>query len=465
MRHFELRNISVLISLLLLSALCWAKGDVKASEERDVLSPLSRISLKSAEIAAYMPKQKMLFSVGDSNSLEMVNLSDPKNPAVVGEFLLDGEATSVSSYENLIAVSLLADPAWDDGFVELLQYDGAFSPDSAVASVKKIGTYKVCSHPDMITFSPDGKTLLVACEGEPSADGKIDPPGGVALVTVDDATFMDISPVVTIIPFEDVGVEPEYITVSADSRWAWVSLQENNAIARIDVLNKKMDGIFDLGYVDHSKAGFGLDAIKDGKIRIENEFFRGLRQPDGIKSFESDGRTFIVTANEGADVKKFDKTKICGHEEKCDVRFGSRSISVFDGFSGQLLWDSGDALEQEFARKYPKYFNWNSKKGKRKVDARSDDKGCEPENVVVGTVGERRLAFVGLERMSGVAVFDLTSVGGTGSPRLVEYTMDPADRGPEGMLFINEKDSPLKDQAILIVNYEYSKSLVIYTVR
>jgi len=458
------------MALLMATGLCFAKkkGSLKNEEplpKSDILEQVSRIELKSAEIAAYMPGQKLLFSVGDSNVMEVLDLSDPAALTIKGEFMLDGEATSVTVNGNLIASSLLAELPWQDGFVELMQYVGADSTDSTVAmGVKKIGTYKVCSHPDMLTFTPDGKSLLVACEGEPSEDGKIDPPGGVAIVTIDDATFMDISPVVSVIAFDDVSVEPEYITVSQDSRWAWVSLQENNEIARIDVVNKKLDDVFDLGFVDHSKKGYGLDVVKDGKIHNENEFIRGIRQPDGIKSFEVDGKTFVVTANEGAALTKFDKKKVCGDEEKCEVKFGTRSISVFDGFSGTLLWDSGDSMEKEIARKYPTYFNWNSKKGKRKVDARSNDKGCEPENVVVGTVGNRLLAFVGLERMSGVATFDFSSIGAERpSLKLVDYFLDPADRGPEGMLFIDEKNSPLEGRAILIVSYEYSKSLVIYT--
>jgi len=457
----------IFVTSLMVAGVSFAKK-AKSDEnlpKSDILEQVSRIELKSAEIAAYMPDQKLLFSVGESNVMEVVDLSKPVTPVVKGEFLLDGEATSTTVHGNLIAASLLADSAWQDGFVELMQFVGADSVDSSVvAGIKKIGTYKVCSHPDMITFTPDGKSLLVACEGEPSEDGKIDPPGGVAIVTVDDATLMDISPVITVIGFDDVSIEPEYITVSRDSKWAWVSLQENNAIARINVEEKKLDGIFDLGFVDHSKKGFSLDAIKDGKVHTEFEFFRGIRQPDGIKVFETDSSAFVVTANEGAEVKNFNKKKICGDEEKCEVKFGTRSISVFDGFSGKLLWDSGDSMERLIAKKYPTYFNWNSKKGKRKVDARSKSKGCEPENVVIGNVNGMRLAFVGLERMSGVATFDMSSVGTPKmAPKLLDYFLDPVDRGPEGMLFIDEKDSPLEGKAILIVNYEYSKSLVIYT--
>lgn len=418
-----------------------------------VLSPYSKINTEVAEIAAYMPEQKLLFAVGDSNVLGTIDLSNPSKPAVKNSFYLDGEATSVTVHGNLIATSLLANPAWEDGFVEVMEY--------ASAGVKKIGTYKVCSHPDMITFTPDGKMLLVACEGEPSEDGKIDPIGGVAIVSVNDASGK-LAPSVKVIPFEDKSIEPEYITVSGDSKWAWVSLQENNAIARIDLQTKSLDGIFDLGFVDHSKPGFGIDAVKDGKIRIENANLRGLRQPDGIKFFAAEGKSYVVTANEGALVKDFDKRTVCGDDAKCDVKFGSRSVSVFDGFSGELQWDSGDLLERTFAKVAPEYFNWNSKKGKKKVDARSDDMGCEPENVTIGMVNGKRLAFVGLERMSGIAVFDITNVS---APKLVDYYLDPADRGPEGMLFIDAEKSPIPGQPILVVSYEYSKTLVVYTIK
>lgn len=418
-----------------------------------VLSPYSKINTEVAEIAAYMPEQKLLFAVGDSNVLGTIDLSNPSKPAVKSSFYLDGEATSVTVHGNLIATSLLANPAWEDGFVEVMEY--------ASAGVKKIETYKVCSHPDMITFTPDGKMLLVACEGEPSEDGKIDPIGGVAIVSVNDASGK-LAPSVKVIPFEDKSIEPEYITVSGDSKWAWVSLQENNAIARIDLQTKSLDGIFDLGFVDHSKPGFGIDAVKDGKIRIENANLRGLRQPDGIKFFAAEGKSYVVTANEGAPVKDFDKRTVCGDDAKCDVKFGSRSVSVFDGFSGELQWDSGDLLERTFAKVAPEYFNWNSKKGKKKVDARSDDMGCEPENVTIGMVNGKRLAFVGLERMSGIAVFDITNVS---APKLVDYYLDPADRGPEGMLFIDAEKSPIPGQPILVVSYEYSKTLVVYTIK
>lgn len=432
-------------------------------QKSNVLKQSSRIELKTAEIAAYMPSSQKLFVVGDANTMEVVDFSNGGLPVRLGEFSLDGEATSVTVSGNLIAVSLLAKPTWETGFVELLKYD---VQDSA-SPIKKLGTHKVCYHPDMLTFTPDGKNILVACEGEPSEDGIHDPLGGIAFLNMEN----ELDPGISIFSFPDSTYEPEYITVSGDSKYAWVSLQENNKMALVNVNSRNVEQIFDLGFVDHSKPGFGLDAIKDKKIRIESAFIRSLRQPDGIKAFNVDGKNYVVTANEGEDRANFDPKIICGNEEKCSVKFGSRSISIFEGMSGKLIWDSGETLERTFAEVAPEYFNWNSKKGKKKMDARSDDKGCEPENVVVGMVKdangvERRLAFVGLERMSGIAVFDFTNVGKENSlPVLLDYFMDPKDRGPEGVLFVSADKSPIPGQALLIVGYEYSKSLVVYTVK
>jgi len=452
-----------LCGALLLAGPVLAKKNDGPFQKSNVLKAVSRIELKSAEIAAYMPSVKKLFVVGESNTMEVVDLSNASAPVRLPSFALDGEATSVTVSGDLIAVSLLANPAWEEGFVELLKYDVLDS----VAPLKKLGVHKVCSQPDMLTFTPDGKKILVACEGEPSEDGIHDPFGGVAFLNVENPRDPEIS----IFTFPDSTYEPEYIAVSEDSKYAWVSLQENNKLALVNVNTRNVEKIFDLGYVDHSKPGFGLDAIKDKKIRIENSFIRSLRQPDGIKAFSVGGIPYVVTANEGEDVKNFDPKTICGDEEKCKVMFGSRSISIFDGMNGNLIWDSGETLERTFAEVAPEYFNWNSKKDKKKIDARSDDKGCEPENVTVGYLKDskganRRLAFVGLERMSGVAVFDFTNVGkGGSSPVLLDYFMDPLDRGPEGILFIDAEKSPIPGQPILVVGYEYSKSLVVYTMK
>lgn len=510
------KKFQILIGLLLCAGLSFAKKDVDEGPFQfgKVLSPLSTISMESVEISAYMPGEKLLFVAGGEKVLEILDMANPAHPVKKGALSLPGDASSVTVHGNLVAVSLLNDPEWKMGHVQVMRYED---------DLKVLGLFDVCFQPDMITFTPNGKNLLVACEGSPDSDFKTDPPGGIAVLSQKNGAWE--TPQIDVIGFENLdstalmnsgvrktgtqgfaqSLEPEYITVSEDSKWAWVSLQENNAMALFDVSLKKVTDVFPLGYVDHSKPGFGLDATKNKKIEIKNHPLRGLRQPDGIAAFSTHGKTFVLTANEGAPVndysawtdvttfkelcqKNYLDESVCTNETLNEIgvltvsnleydelslknfpngkmpyaySFGTRSVSLFDGHSKKLIWDSGDDLEQIISKTAPGYFNWNAKKNKVKIDSRSDDKGCEPENVTVGSVNGKRYAFVGLERMSGIAVFDLTDVD---HPKIVDYYMDPRDRGPEGLLFIPAEKSPIPKTALLIVCYEYSKTLTVYKV-
>ncbi len=466
MKGWSVRVVFAVAFAVLMSVEVFAQGVAKSQNVHiePFFVPVSSVNLKTAEIAAYMPAAQRLFVVGEGDVLEIVKIDDQGKVEKESDFTLEGEATSVTVYDNLVAVSLLAKPAHAEGFVEVLKFEGS------ALTLNKVATFKVGHHPDMVTFTPDGKRLLVACEGEPSEDGKVDPKGSVAILELGSdfaKSGTNFAPKISILEFDDASVEPEYISVSEDSKYAWVSLQENNAMARIDVEAAKIDTVFDLGYVDHSKPGFGLDAVKDGLINIKNENMRGLRQPDGIKAFSVGQDNFVITANEGESLedpaawKSYAKKNPCEGSKGCKVTYGTRSISIFDGMSGELVWDSGDVLEQAAAKFTPEYFNWNSKKGKKKIDTRSDDKGCEPENVTYGMVNGKRLVFVGLERAGAIAVFDATKYK---SPKLIQYIMDPKYRGPEGILFIPSKISPVKNKALLIVGFEYSKTLVVYKV-
>lgn len=526
----------VSFGLLLSAGFCFAKQNAVSAgpfQFGNVLTPLATVSLKTAEISAFMPGKNVLFVVGGDKVVEVVDLSNPGLPKKVAETQVPGNASSVTVHGDLVAVSLLEDEEWRDGQVQVMRYTD---------SLETIGVYKVCSQPDMLTFTPDGKKLLVACEGSPSADFAEDPEGGVAILSVKNAGKAELwkKAELTVARFNRLdtaglkkagvrapgaqgfvkSLEPEYITVSGDSRWAWVSLQENNAIAKLDVAAKKIVKVFPLGYIDHSQPGSMLDAVSDGMIEMKNYPLRGLRQPDGIASFAIGDKYYVLTANEGAPVNDYKawtdvttplmlaeqgrldrsvftdsllnelKDLSVSNLERCNAgkrthasdncpymyAFGSRSVSIFDGEKGALVWDSHEMFERILAKIAPEYFNWNSKKNKVKMDKRSSDKGCEPENVTVGEVGYKRYAFVGLERTSGIAVVDVTDIEQGNllkvrspedyrGPKVVDYYLDPLDRGPEGILFIPADKSPLADQALLVVGYEYSKTLTIYQVK
>ena len=518
-----MKKTAFVMSLLLGAGLAFAKkSDVPAGpfQKGSVLAPLASIPMTTAEISAFMPEKKVLFVVGGENVLEVVDLSDPANPKKISEMKLPGGASSVTVHGDLVAVSLLNNPEWKMGHVQVMRYN---------KKLEVLGLHELCYMPDMITFTPDGNNLLVACEGSPDETFSEDPEGGIGVLSVSKPDAKSwIKPQKTVVDFNGLdtlklmaagvrktgvksfvqSLEPEYITVAPDSKTAWISLQENNALVKFDVEAKKVLDVFPLGYVDHSVPGSGLDIKKDKKIEIKNYPLRGLRQPDGITAFAVNGKTFVLTANEGAPVNDYkawtdvttpmmllqqgvlDSSVFTGNMledvknlsvsalERCDTApdktvngkcpymytFGTRSISIFDGETGHLMWDSGDMFEQMIAKVAPDYFNWNSKKGKVKMDARSEDKGCEPENVTTGIVGEKRYAFAGLERTSGVAVFDITGIENGSAPKIVGYYMDPKDRGPEGILFIPAEKSP-NGEPLLVVGYEYSKTLAIYTVK
>lgn len=509
-----MKKCTFIMSLVMGLGLACAQESAPVIHAGKILSPLSSVSMKTAEISAYMPTYHKLFVVGGEPIMEVVSLDDPAKPKVLGAMKLMGNASSVSVFDDFVAVSEIMDPEQNPGYVEIFR----IVEDIPV----KVGSYKVCAQPDMLTYTPDGKNILVACEGSPNKDFSVDPPGEIAILTPGRLNAKDSLLVKTkIIGFNKLdsnslmkqgvrkagpssffkSLEPEYITVSEDSKTAWVSLQENNAMAKINIPQKRVEKIFPLGFVDHSLPGNGLDPRKNGAIMIENVPVHGLRQPDGICAFNVNGKPYVVTANEGAAMDDYEgwtdvtttinlfehgrleesafdgralgalQTLMVSNVENCDAMrgkcpyvhsFGTRGISIFDGTTGELFWDSGDKIEQMLEKSAPQYFNRNSKKAKIKKDARSDNKGCEPENVTVGMVGNHRLAFVGLERMSGIVVFNITDMD---NPKIIDYYMDVKDNGPEGILFISAEDSPIPGQALLVVGYEYSKTLAIYKVR
>lgn len=465
---------------------------------------VSRISnIEDAEITAYMPLYHKLFAVGGNSSISVFDLTVVEKPVVIEKKKVLGHASSVAVFDDLVAVSLISDPHTQNGRVDLYRYGDSLS---------LLKSFSVCPEPDMLTFTPNGAAILVACEGSPSEDGTINPEGAIALIQI-----LEENPV-SILKFDHLdstalikkgvrktgpgtffqNLEPEYITVDPSSKMAWVSLQENNAIGVIDLKLKKITNVFGLGALDHSILGQGLDFKKDQQIKIENAPILGLRQPDGIAVLSENGRHYILTANEGASrnyssysdetdiLSLFQKgllnpdifnsswlTALQKHTfsimEPCSngpcnhvYAFGSRSMSVFDGKTGKILFDSGDQIEKMIAKTVPSLFNWNAKKGKLKIDARSEDKGAEPEMVTIGEWNDKKVAFLGLERMTGIIVWDLKNPE---KPLIIDYYLDPKDRGPEGILFISAQKSPFPRIPLLIVGYEYSKSIVIYSIQ
>lgn len=533
----------------------------------------------AAEIPAYDAASKRLFVVNAQKGLvDVLDASKPEQPIHIAElsardYLADSEVNSVAVQNGIVAIAVQAKNKTDAGLVVFFNAkDLSFMSKVAVGSL-----------PDMLTFSPNGKTVLVANEAEPNDDYSIDPEGSVSIIDIRDikqpkASIADFrawnsqkadlmakgvrifGPNATVAQ----DLEPEYITISGDSKTAWVTLQENNAIARIDIAQQKVTDIYPLGYKDHGVMGNELDdSDRDSKIDIKTwAGLVGMYQPDSIANYQVNGQTYLVTANEG-DSREWLKDEdayfagnlaqgyvenirmkhlfnskgfnaegdypahlqkiangvkgaklnpvtfaYCGATatEAGDCRkdgnlgrlniawnmgyqtnadgspkldangrliydklyaYGARSFSIWNT-QGQLVWDSGSEFEKKISELFPNYFNTDHEAVS--LDDRSDNKGPEPEGITLGTIGAKTFAFIGLERMSGVMVYDMTTPM---QPKFVEYfttrnfvetdSAKQGDLGPEGLIFIAAKDSP-NGKPLLVVGNEVSGSTAIYQV-
>jgi hypothetical protein len=392
------------------------------------------------------------------------------------------------------------------------------------ATLQLISSVSVGALPDMLTFDERGKTLLVANEGEPDDNYLVDPEGSVSIIDVTDVTAPTVR-TAAFTPFNGQeaslrargvriygpnasaaqDLEPEYIAVSEDGRTAWVTLQENNAIAIVDIASASVTSIAPLGYKDHRLPGNALDASdRDGPangpaIRIRNWPVFGMYQPDAIASYRAGGQTFLVTANEG-DARDWQGTPGFTEESRvsalplnpaifssdaCDgpcsansrlgrltvtrtlglnaatgqydslFVLGARSFSIWSA-SGTLVWDSGEQFERRTTA-LPNV-NFNASNSGNSLDDRSDNKGPEPEGVVTARFGQRTFAFVGLERVGGIMVSDVTNPF---APHFVTYANTrqgaAGDLGPEGLEFVPAARSP-NGRALLIVGHEVSGS-------
>ncbi|NER78269.1 MAG: PEP-CTERM sorting domain-containing protein [Leptolyngbya sp. SIO1D8] len=537
-------NIRTLTTLVVPSA--FLLGAIAVPAEAFNLTPLStyetgKFDEGAAEIATFAPGINRLFVTNaEANTIDVLDLSNPNAISKLFEIDLspygDGiNSVAYNSYgsSGYIAAAVEAATAQDPGSVVFFDLEGIFQNALTVGSL-----------PDMLTFTVDGNKLLVANEGEPNDDYTVDPEGSISLIDVSggiwgltdaDVKFADfnafdsqkdalINQGVRIFgPGASVSqdLEPEYIAVSEDGTKAYVSLQENNAIAILNLETEQIEEIVPLGFKDYSLPGNGLDASnRDDAINIENYPVLGMYQPDAIATYTVDGQTYIVTANEGdsrdydgfseeerindldLDPTAFSNAAALQEDEVLGrlnitttlgdtdgdgdfdelYAYGARSFSIWD-VDGNLVWDSGDQFEQILADVLPDDFNSNNDEN-QSFDSRSDDKGPEPEGVTVGMVGDLIYAFIGLERIGGVMVYDVTDPE---NPTFVTYTNnrnfdvefnvdeegdpDPTpeqlaaalDLGPEGLIFINAEDSP-NGQSLLVVTNEVSGTTTVYAV-
>ena len=444
-----------------------------------------------------------------------------------------GDMTSVaiSPDSTTLAAALQAQGSNDAGRVALFtcEEDGSLTLEALV---------ETGAQPDMVTFAGDG-VVLTADEGEPRegyGENIADPKGSVTVVDVEaqESTVVDFSAfdsqrdqlaedgiVLKKGSAPSVDLEPEYIAVSGGK--AYVTLQENNAIAVLDIESQAFEGVYSAGFEDHSTTAIDLDKKDDAYDPQTYESLLGIRMPDGIAAFTVEGTTYLVTANEGdarewgdedqgtfylsEDERDFGEEGVTsptgaitaensglegkvvffktedfdGLDPEKDYVFGGRSFTVFQATENGLeeVFTSGDDFEALTAQYVPEYFNASNDNAV--LDDRSGKKGPEAESVTVGTVDGKTYAFVALERTGGVMVYDVTDpeaitfvnyvntrdFGTTveGSEEYEDGELDKwvtgGDVAPEGLLFLDAASSP-NGEPLLLAACEVSGTVAVY---
>ena len=444
-----------------------------------------------------------------------------------------GDMTSVaiSPDSTTLAAALQAQGSNDAGRVALFtcEEDGSLTLEALV---------ETGAQPDMVTFAGDG-VVLTADEGEPRegyGENIADPKGSVTVVDVEaqESTVVDFSAfdsqrdqlaedgiVLKKGSAPSVDLEPEYIAVSGGK--AYVTLQENNAIAVLDIESQAFEGVYSAGFEDHSTTAIDLDKKDDAYDPQTYESLLGIRMPDGIAAFTVEGTTYLVTANEGdarewgdedqgtfylsEDERDFGEEGVTsptgaitaensglegkvvffktedfdGLDPERDYVFGGRSFTVFQATENGLeeVFTSGDDFEALTAQYVPEYFNASNDNAV--LDDRSGKKGPEAESVTVGTVDGKTYAFVALERTGGVMAYDVTDpeaitfvnyvntrdFGTTveGSEEYEDGELDKwvtgGDVAPEGLLFLDAASSP-NGEPLLLAACEVSGTVAVY---
>lgn len=458
----------------------------------------------ASEISAFDYLTKKLFVVNvESNQLSVFNISNLSTPIQEDPIALSafGTPNSVAVFEGKLAIAVEAQVKQNPG--QILLYN--------TSDLSLISQFTVGALPDMVTFSKDGSLIISANEGEPNNDYTNDPMGTISIIdlssnittTLDFSSFNSQQATLENQGFRVFGlnatlaqdIEPEYVTVSDDSQTAWVSLQENNAMAKVNLLTKTIEGIYPLGFKDYNSVGNEIDASdKDNVKELKAWNVKGMYQPDGITYANINGTDYVFSANEG-DSRDYDgfseeervkdlildetafpasedfqndtnlgRLKITSTLGDLDndgdyeelYSYGARSFSVWSA-NGNLLFDSGNDIATRVLMNTPDRFNYDWEDDA--TDKRSDDKGAEPESVeILNIANERYILFVGLERNCQVMVYDVTNPT---APQFLSILSHAGDLAPEGLLIIPAEKSPTgKD--VLVVSNEDSGTVSFY---
>jgi|688.fasta_scaffold50780_2 hypothetical protein len=480
----------------------------------------------SAEIVAFDKDVDRLYianSVGQK--LDIVNFSNPAAPVLINSIGLApyGNINSVIAHDSVVAVAIESVPAQTNGKVVFFDYNGNFLSQVTVGAMPDMLTFNK-TYTKIIT-ADEGEPDATYTNDPEGSVSIIDLTPGYANLTNANVTMLGFTAYngqAAALVAQGIRVfstsasvaqdfEPEYVAISDDNSKAYVTLQENNAMVTIDLTTNTIISLTALGYSNYDAASNNaLDASdQSGAVLITGNLpIKGAYMPDAIDFYTSAGTGYLVMANEG-DSREFgsviDANRISssafnnlldatafpdqsilrnnkflgrlsglkysgdtdgdGDYDELHV-MGGRSFTIRNATTGAVVFDSKSLIEQITAN-HPQFgtiFNASNSTGVPSLKNRSDDKGPEPEGMKVAQINGKMYAFIGLERIGGAMMFNITNPI---NPIYVGYANNRStiasgpDLGTEGIIYISAAESP-NGNALLILANEVSSTLTVY---
>lgn len=464
-----------------------------------------------AEVAAFDAGSGLLFVAGPSG----IDAVDPATGTILASLstVALGNVNSVAAKNGVVAIALESVPKTDPGKVVVL--DVVRDGDTVTLTARDYAGddfLTVGALPDQIGFTPDGTKLLTANEGEPNSYGaadSVDPLGSVSIIdlatgTVATADFTAFNGQADALKAAGVRIfgpgatvaqdlEPEYVAVDPnDPTKAYVTLQEANAIAVLDIPSATFTSIIPLGLKDFGAAENAISGNDQDNVYAPATFQNvyGMVMPDSIAAVDIGGTTYLITANEGdaradwpgyseearVSTLTLDPTAFPDDPADADTTpeiveqigrltvsratgdtdgdgdydqlhvFGGRSFSVWNT-DGTQVFDSGNMLDELIATQFPANYDEN----------RDDNKGVEPEGISIGQVGGDTYVFVALERADGVAAFRMD---GADDFTFTGFFTTPGDDAPEVITVIPAEHSPTGETMLVTANEDSATTSV-----
>ena len=360
-------------------------------------------------VAASDDGRTLVYTDAGAALVGFVDVTNPAAPVASGTVDVGGSPTSVTVLQGRALVMVDDTP---------IDPDDTFGPHAGRMLVINLATRAIertidlGGQPDSVKISSDKRYAIIAIENQrdenvedgimphvPANGAERDEPGFVVIVDLVGGVGTWSTRTVLLEGLAGMRFpedpEPEFVDINRDNIAA-VTLQENNHVVLIDLRTGNV--------VRHWSAGTVSGQVADTSESPLAIVFSGVveapREPDSVQWLS---KLTLATADEG------------------DYEGGTRSWTVF-GANGSVITKSGSSFELETVR----HGHYD--------EARSENKGIEPEGMTTDRFGDTSYLFVVAERANAVGVYTLAG----SFPKFRQLL--PTGVEPEGLLAIPKRD-------------------------